>query len=370
MDILALSEDTADAWREIALSSDEGWFWHTPEWLGFVKAIGADAFVADLSFLVVRDRVPLAICPVILETREGYRRFSYLGEFVPYPALKPQLDESTAGKVIAEYSAQLDRLAAQHDVAYARVIVPSLSEAANVATPAWNPLLRHGFLDISGASQVVSLTPDMAALWHDVRKGHRSDVKRAASQCAITVWDAATITDAKFDEYRTLHAIDAGRVTRAVTTFDMMLGWVRSGNAVLIEARRGEQVVVFAVLILFRDGAYYASSCKLPGLDVPAMHLIQWEAITWLKSRGIARYDLGMQYFGPAWSHVPSAKDLSIAKFKRGFGGATKRLDVVEKFYSPAVMERVGRARVSALAAAAPGIGESSSLADSGGSGQ
>jgi hypothetical protein len=352
MHIQPLTDETAGPWNAIARESDESWFWHTPDWLAFVKAIGADFFVEDLSSLIVVDREPVAICPVILEDRGGYRRFTYLGECVPFPAFRKGVSESIRANALETYAGWLEQTAAARDVAYTRVIVPTLAECSTRCDPLpWNPLLRHGYLDISAASQVVSLDDEGEVLWRNVRKGHRSDVKRASEQCDAVVWDADTITDAKFDQYRALHAIDAGRATRAPATFDMMLAWIRRGHGILVEAHRGGSPVAFAVVILFRSGAYYASSCKDPTLTVPAMHLVQWTTITWLKAHGFRRYDLGLQYFGPAWSHVPSGKEISIASFKRGFGGTTRRVDVAERFYAPAVLQRVGGDRLQALIA-------------------
>ena len=131
----------------------------------------------------------------------------------------------------------------------------------------------------------------------------------------------------------------------------MMLAWIRAGHGVLVEAHQDNRPIAFAVIITFRAGAYYASSCKDPNLPLPSMHLLQWEAIKWLKAHGVQHYDIGVQHFGPTWTHVPSDKELSIAHFKRGFGGTARRVDTVEKFYSAAVLKEVGGNRLQALLA-------------------
>jgi hypothetical protein len=347
-----LTSDLTAAWNGVASESAEAWFWHTTDWLGFVRILGGKCFLEDLSLMIYDDRTLLAICPIVLEEREGYRRFSYLGEFVPSPAFLDGVETAQRRLAIECYVEQLDALAAAHDVAYARVAVPVLASTAPHEDGAVNLLLRHGFLDVAAASQVVSLTAPEDALRRDMRKGHRSDVRRASERCEVVVWDKTWISEEKFAEYRELHARDAGRVTREEATFDIMLEWIRRGVAVLFEACREGQAVAFSLVILFRDGAYYASSCKDPASgNLPSMHLIQWETIRWLKMHGFRRYDLGPQYFGARWDHVPTAKELSIARFKRGFGGATRRMDVVERFYSAEVCQRVGEARVRAMVA-------------------
>jgi hypothetical protein len=350
MNIVRLERQTIGAWNEIAAEAAEGWFWHTPEWLEFVKAVGASSFLDDLSSLIVLDQRPIAVCPVILEERGGYRRFSYFGEFVPFPAFRAGISESTRDRAIEVYAGWLAETALARSVAYTRVMLPTLSAAA-ANGHSWNPLLRHGYMEVSAASQILNLDEDLETLWRQMRKGHRSDVKRAAAHCEAVVWDAQSVTTEIFDRYRTLHAIDAGRVTRGPETFEMMLSWIRAGRGVLVEARQNSTSIAFAVIIAFREGAYYASSCKAPDVPLPSMHLIQWETITWLKAHGIRRYDIGMQHYGPTWAHVPTPKELSIASFKRGFGGSTRRIDVVERFYSPEILRQVGAERMQALLA-------------------
>jgi hypothetical protein len=348
-----LTSDESENWSRVVATSDDAWFWHSMDWLAFVKALGTGTFVEDMSFLIYCDRELLAICPVILEARDGYRRFSYMGEFIPFPAFRPGIAQELRLQAIEYYAQTLEELAAANDVAYTRVAVPALARTSTAGKADWNPLLRHGYLDVATASQVISLSEPEEALWTSVRKGHRSDIKRAKGLCQIRFWDRERITTEKFEEYRRLHARDVGRVTRSSATFEMMLAWIRRGGAVLVEACHAGSAVAFALLILFRDRAYYASSCRDPDLTrLSAVHLIQWESILWLKSHGHSHYDIGIQYFGPRWGHVPTAAEISIARFKRGFGGATQRVDTVERFYSASVLERVGATRLKALISA------------------
>ncbi len=352
MDAPTLTASNTADWNALVSASDDAWFWHTTDWLSFVKILGAEYLVADVSFMLVLDGAIIAACPLMVEERGGYRRFSYFGEFIPSPAFRAGLSTTVRAAALNRYVAEVEALAEKHDVGYARVIVPALSPAAlRLTTPSWSPLLRHGFLEASAATQIIALEDSEDVLWRAIRKGHRSDIKRAAA-CEVHVWDRDTISDEKFAEYRALHARDAGRVTRVPETFAMMHDWVRRGHAVLVEAAQGGRSVAFAVQILFRQAAYYASSCKEPDLaGLPAMHLLQWRTMVWLKLHGYTHYDIGAQYFGPRWDLVPSAKDLSIASFKRGFGGETRRVEIVERFFSAAVLERVGAERLKLLVA-------------------
>ena len=317
-----LTRDDRDQWNTFAGQARDSWFWHLTQWLDFVREAGGGNFVADHSFSITVEGELVATCPVVVEERGYGRQLSMLGGPIPFPAIKDGVSSARRQQVLTEYVSTLQALADKQKVSYARIKWPFLRslQSASLAEP--NPLLRFGFFDLSCMTQLVDLRPDDAVLWSGVRKGHLSDIKRAMTRCTATVWDQRSITTAKFREYQALHAKDAGRVTRSQASFDMMEDWVRRGIAVLAEVSNQGQAIAFALVMAYKNGAYYGSGCQDPDhVRLGASHLLQWEIISWLKRAGFLGYDVGMQQFGPQWFEVPTEKDVSIAAFKRGFGG-------------------------------------------------
>jgi len=341
-------------WSKVVHESADAWFWHTRTWLEFVAEVGREYFVDDLSFMIARDNSIVAVCPLILEARGGYRRFSYLGEYIPFPAFVDDLPDTERSALIEFYVAEIERLAAEREVGYTRIAVPVLTRRRLApAVPTLNPLVRFGFAELTWMTQVIDLTCAEHHLWHGLRKGHRSDVKRARQDLEVIFWDRECLTPEKFAEYEALHAKDAGRVTRSKRSFDMMQDWVREGHAVLVEASRAGRPVAFALLLLFGAGAYYGSSCKDPECaSLAASHVIQWESMRWLKARGYCAYDIGVQHFGSQIHHIATEKDLGIASFKRGFGGRTVPVPTVERFFSNRLFEEQARRRLASYLAA------------------
>ncbi|MBI4355001.1 MAG: GNAT family N-acetyltransferase [Candidatus Omnitrophica bacterium] len=336
LSVMPLTPSQHGAWDRFAAESDTAWFWHTTAWLTYARAFTAERFMDDLSFMIYNGPELCAICPVFLEEEYGIRRFACVGEPLPFPAYKPGLGAGAQCRVLDLYIETLARLAEEHQAAYVSVRVPPVAAASreNAALPV-NPLLPYGFFDLTVLTQVVDLRQPRETLWAQIRKGHKSDIKRGGKSCAVTVWDQATITLEKFRQYQELHRKDAGRATRSQRTFDLMLDWVRDGQAMLTEAHIGDRPIAFALVMRFGVGAYYGSGCKDPDhLSVPASHLIQWEAMLWLKAHGTQFYDLGLQHLAPQWFHVPTAKELGISSFKRGFGGMTVPLATAERFYA------------------------------------
>ena len=342
MDVVALANK--EEWDRLAGQSGDAWFWHTTHWMDYVKEYSGERYIGNPSFYIVENRETLAICPLSVEAGshdETVKQFSFMGLPVPFPAMRNGLSYEKRQMVLKLYTETLTSLAQEEDVEYVSVRVPSVTRSyLNYGIPIANPLLRYGYIDLAFLTQVIDLGKSVKELWAEVRKGHKSDVKGAGESCRVNVWDQENITSDKFQQYQLLHKKDAGRATRSQKSFDLMLSWVRNGHAVLVEAEHGGHPAGFSLVILFGTGAYYGSSCKDPdNPDIPCSHLIQWSAIQWLKEHGYERYDIGLQQFYPQWFEKASPKDISIASFKRGFGGRTIPLMTAEFFYSRSLLK-------------------------------
>jgi hypothetical protein len=354
--IKPLSAEMAGVWDAFALTADEAWFWQTSIWSAWAEAIADGAFVASRSFAVMGPRDILAVCPVHIEEREGVRVFGFLGGPLPSPAVKAGLLPAEREQILGLYVETLTAIAATDRVEYGSVKMPFTAALLPSHSPV-NPWLRFGYFDLPYLTQVIDLRPAESALWSDMRKGHRSDIRRASQRASVTIWSGAELTAAKYAEYQALHAKDAGRVTRSQKTFDLMADWIRRDHAVLAETTIDGRAAAFAIIIYYKHGAFYASACRDPDLtEVPASHLLQWEVMRWLKQHGVELYDIGMQVTGPQWFYVPDSKEVSIAAFKRGFGGKTVPLVTAERFYTGEAMARTFDARVRTYLQATAGV--------------
>ncbi len=347
----------ATAWEAIAADSDDAWFWQTRRWIDWIVERSGDDVVTEASFLVALENEPVAICPLVVERGPDGPRFAFNGNPVASPAIRNDVGRAGRQEILAFYADTCAAIAATYDVRYGAVKVPSLCRAyLGAGLPFAHPLLRFGYFDLPWLTQIVDLAASEDALWARVRKGHKADVKRARRDLTARVWHGPEMPAATFAAYRQMHARDAGRAVRSTRTFDLMEGWVRARHAALVEASTHDgRPAAFALLLLNKDGAFYASGCREPELaTLPASHLVQWSAITWLKAQAFRYYDIGLQQFGPQSFEVPSAKDVAIAAFKRGFGGETVPLPTAERFYSAELLEETFARRGRAAAAALP----------------
>jgi hypothetical protein len=267
----------------------------------------------------------------------------------PAPALADGLDPKATDEileVIVSHVVDVARRAGARRVTFRRT---PLARRATVVES--EPLLRHGFIDVSLASHVIDLAGRTEQdLWREVRHGHRYDIRRGQRDLSVSVCHGDAFDAATFERYVDLHRRAAGRVTRPRKTFDLMARWIRDGAAALFMASRANETVGSALVLLHGDGAFYASAANDPGSrDVPAGHVLQWSIIRWLRERGVRRYDLGLRSFDLPHA-LASEKERAISLFKRGFGGRTVPLVVVERYLDADFYRREMAARAERYA--------------------
>jgi hypothetical protein len=340
------------AWDDFCATSPSAWFWHTTAWRDYTLAYRPQLASQSRAFFVVAGDEVVAAVPLMLEQDGTIPELSFGGGDCWAPALAAELPSRRRLEALRRALTHAD------DVARA--------ERAVRASFRWSPLVggledfvaflaettRSGYADASTTATVVDLSQPRDALLHRMTKGHRSDITRAARSMTVEVTDKASVTPARFDEYRVLHEKAAGRVTRPARTFELMEEWISQGTGLLVTARKDGQPVSCAYLNLYRDGAYYSSAATDPLVLEPAGHLVQWSAMEWLQAHGFLRYELGRQQFGPLPHDVPSTKELNIARFKRGFGGTLVPVPVREKWFDPEAFRVEALARTAAYTAA------------------
>jgi GNAT superfamily N-acetyltransferase len=341
MEFHRLDIDSAGAcelWDQFCAREPRAWFWHTTDWLHYMLAYQPALHSASLSFFVTSGGRVVAIAPLLLERYEapdGSRReLSFGGGYLPAPALSTQLSSEKQAELLAGICRKIDDLAREYDAVRVRLQKSPLCwlGEANGSSAEYD---RYGYIATPLATQVMALDREFPALLQRMRKGHACDVKKGLKQFDVVCHDADSITEDIFARYRHMHAQAAGRVTRPLRTFTMMEQWIREGKAVLLGAAKDGMDVGWIYLFVYKGRAYYGSACNHPEWRrQPVGHALQGRALQWLVEHDCAWYELGVQQFSPLLHDLPSDKELAIAAFKRGFGGATVPLPRWEKFYS------------------------------------
>lgn len=281
------------------MASSEAWFFHTHMWRQYCVAYRSGAI--DRSFAVEHDGQLVAICPLIQEDDQ----FTMGGE----PGLAPL--QIWGGGIYQMLFEELDRLQAKHQIRrIAFRCIPPLEEIDYV---------QAGYRDISWSTRILDLTQSEADLWHDIRKGHKADIRKAERRYMI-VADGRENGGGLIDVYRYVHE-RAHPGARSARTYQYQWQWWRQGFAMAAVAT-DESVIGAAYFLLYKDVAYYASSASL----IPdIMAAILWRAMLALKARGIKTLELGWQ------GKATDEKGKQVEHFKRGMGGIDVPIYAVER---------------------------------------
>ena len=292
MRIAPLQPALYEKWDAFVLKHDSGWWWHSTQWIRYALAHSGGT---DLSHCILDDEGCIhGICVLI---REG-DRLSMGGDPLPFPiGIVPDFEERIAVRFRSSPLAARD-------------------------TDMIGDMIRSGYNIGGWDSQVINLTQTEAQLHACLRKSYTSLVNKGR-RCYRIV-EVQSIRPLMY-----LHRECAGRETRPEATWLMMEAWSHVGHGLILLAEQdtaaGMITVAGAYFILYKGGAYYASSAHKPEAT-NAMHALIWTAMLRLKERGVERLELGWQE-----RTGDTEKDKGIALFKRGFGGSPQRILVLER---------------------------------------
>lgn len=346
MQIINLSKDNNKLWDDFCLRSDSAWFWHTTKWLDYCVSYGSLSHeTRNLSYLIKDDSGVLAICPLLLEKKNGpdgniYFELSTMGSggYGIGPALRNDLADNRREKIFKMIFEKIDQLAREHGALRA-----SFRDCPLIHNPySYNMFMKYGYMDNSINTQIIDLTHPLGELWKAIRKGHKYDINRGVKNFEICAYSRGNADKAVFEKYRLLHHKAAGRQTRPRETFDMMFQWLEEGQGLLCGIKKDDRFVGFSYLCLYKEAAFYASASDDPDFEtrIPISHVILWKALEWLKKNGYKRYEIGAQQFGPQIYDFPTGKDLDISFFKRGFGGRTVPYFRGVKYYDISFLQK------------------------------
>ena len=265
MDIVPLTPDRYAEWDMFCKASEEAWFWHTTNWIEYAVNYRPEWSARSLSFFVADEREILAVCPLVEEcvpSPDGVgtvKEFSlsYGGISGASPALASGLTKQRHDRILDTAMGYVDSLAQQREVVRTTFRLFPLAPALRApAVPAYNSLTRYGCVDTSLSTQIISLKKDTELVWHEVRKGHRYDIRRGLRAYEHVSLTQENITEDDFTEYRRMHHRAAGRVTRPLATFELQYDWILKGRAALFGSRNSQGWLGFAFVLLYKDGAY------------------------------------------------------------------------------------------------------------------
>lgn len=307
-------------WDKFCLESDDCWFYHTSHFIKYTLEYGGKGS-ENLSFYIEDgNHEIIAIIPLIRHKKQ----FIFSGTYAPAPALRNGLSNKLSKKLLSQIFSEIDRLAEINEIENCLISLTPLAKN-NSKKFNYNYLMKYGFENISLNTQIIDLNKDEKILWGDIKKSHRYEIKNGESKFKFSIALPNSKNDKLFYEFKNLHFLSAGRMTRSELTWELQKSWIENGNGILINAYLDDVPVGGIYTILYKNGGYYGFSANHPDYDqkFSISHSIQWEIIKWLKFNRFRYYDLGIQFFSEQPYSHPTPKEIDISLFKRHFGGYT-----------------------------------------------
>lgn len=324
MEYIKYSDISANAWNQYIDKINGITFNYTAQWLSFCLEYSTN-IISDESFLVLENQRPIAAALVYIEEISGKRQISWNDGYCQAPYIDNGLEYRIQEKYAKKILSYIDGLAEQYQCTKIMLKADPLGNPGQQTIfYNYNFLLKHGYMDESGMTQLIDLRKTKEDLYADVRKGHKSDMKKGRIY-DVQIYDKDSMTEDLIERYKEIYEEDAGRVTRNSELYRFYLDFIRSGMGLAAFGKIDGKEVGVALVTMYKNTAYYSSYAELETelSHVPIGHILQWEIINYLKDHGIAFYEMGEQVYGKTHYSVPEEKIINISNFKRGFGGYT-----------------------------------------------
>ena len=363
--IVPLSGEHYDDWDAVCRASQKAWFWHTTQWLDYTVAYNPALESKSCSFLLYENSSAVAAVPLLMERIQNGQaaslEFSFGGGWLPSPVCISGLSSKKEKQIFKAAFDHIFALARDKNIARIRCRSNPFVHLQSKMAAFIPTTVQYGFTPYLLPTQIIDVTKNSAILLKEMRKGHRSDIKKGEKKLESFVISNENISYDLFEAYRQLHNKAAGGQTRPAETFEMMYEWIKNGFGTLFGAKLDGRPVSFAYVNTYKDCAYYSSACNDPEIqNLPLAHFVQWHILKWLHDHNFHHYEIGWQFYSPTVLFPVSIKEIAISSFKRGFGGITVPMVLSEKFFSRNDYLAVSRERTKYFAETLPGTLESS----------
>ena len=336
MQIIELTKGLKEEWDKVAFSSNDAWFTHLYDWIEMIEKV---LNLTSYSFFVKSDNDEvLGIFPLFLQKRKILKLFN-LTTFISSirggggPAIVPDIGQKQRKKVLDAMFEYIDQLAEEKDVDWFFAFPPDLAPAnlpplkQNV-----NPLIFHGFKDVSTQTYLLQLNRSIDELWTNLDKKCRNAIRKAEKE-KIEITKAEDLSD--IEDYYKIHVETYNRTGVKPHPFEYFKSiWEYFGTKGIANfffaEYKGERIAALNVGA-FKTGVVYWTSCsKTDYMHLRPNNLLQWHAIKWAKEKGYQWYESGETF--------PNTKDeklKGLTLFKKSFGGDIYPLYKGLKVYKP-----------------------------------
>lgn len=334
-------------WDQFCDSQQSAWFWHRTFWMHYSQNSRFDVKSKNLSYLLSDDtgQIIFAIVPLIKETVDGISEFTYGGGPTPAPVLNDTLG-GRKRKEVQQFIFELYHQLAKDERIQRIVIRPANPRMTGQPFPSDAAYLRYGFTELPSYTSILNLEGNEDVLFRHMSENHQRAIQKAMGLDAkVQIYDQQSISQDVYDRFVRLYFQAAGKVTRPESTFEKWYQLIKTGHGFLAELRLAGEPIGYVYVLAYKHYSYYSMGCNLSS-DGIGSHVIHWEIIKFLRTRGTRFYELGEQFLSANLPDPADKKNIMISKFKRHFGGSLIPQPAAEFFYSLEYMKKIWAKRI------------------------
>ena len=281
----------------------------------------------DLSVIIYENSKPICAWPInILKMNEQWRFSTNEKEILP-PIFIHGIQDNEKKKIFEDCLSAIENT--QEYLNDCGLYIDSWSTKYSLFEPMkmngniqwFRRCMENGGESDTICEMYVDLSQSIEAIHGGLRRRYKSFLNKSKD-----LWNVEIITNVSDDEieyFRQKHIEVAGRETRSLESWKKQQQSVNQGNGFIIKLKDNNNGFVGESLFeISRDeGLYSVGVYDRTLYEQPVSHMVQWEAIKYMKQIGLKYYKIGQRFYSGKTlnQRVPTDKELSISYFKEGF---------------------------------------------------
>jgi FemAB family protein len=266
----------------------------------------------DVSFVIYDNNKPIAVWPLTLYEVENVTRLqSNCKDIIP-PIFVANTSNKTIKKIYQQCFSLLKKFSLKDNVTLKICYSPMIDVL-------WQRIFSPVIVDINYQQYLIAdIRGDITEIKKTFRKSYRSLINKGKK-----LWQPQLhkyMSDSLLKQFRLFHIRVSGKETRSLSTWKIQQKMVNNQEAFCITLHDEDHKLIAIGLFNISplQVSYSVGVYDRDLFDLPLGHVIQFEAIQYMKALNVERYFLGNRY------HLfeqkkPTEKEHSIGFFKEGF---------------------------------------------------
>ena len=186
-------------WQNFVERNNVSWRF-LPARMEYEKVYCHKTLIQNCSFVIAKNDIPVAICPLFLEEQNNHYFFSSNFGYQIAPLVSSCPSEKQRKKIERFCFEEIDKLAKRNSVVKCMRQIDPI-----VGGYSYNVLTKYGYLDASLQTDVIDLGYELEVLWSNLRKSYKSLINNGIDEFTILVMDLENPNYEIHETYRKLH---------------------------------------------------------------------------------------------------------------------------------------------------------------------